>query len=58
MTGTKPKRPGPAPERLKLDEKDWKEAVRKAVKKTPPEGSPSGGKKKRATRKRQPGSGR
>lgn len=32
----KQNKPGPAPERLKLDEDDWTEAVRKALKKGKP----------------------
>jgi len=31
------RKPGPEPDRLKLDESDWQEAVRKALKKKPPE---------------------
>jgi hypothetical protein len=39
------KKPGPKPERLKIDEQDWTEAVRKVVKKErpPEEHSPEGG---------------
>ena len=33
-------KPGPDPDRLKLPEKDWKEAVRKALKKPPPADRP------------------
>lgn len=41
-----PKRTGPEPDRLRLDEKDWKDAVKKALKKRkPPEGFPSEGPK-------------
>lgn len=32
------KKPGPQEERLKLDEDDWKEAAKKALKKERPEG--------------------
>jgi hypothetical protein len=31
---------GPDPQRLKVDETDWNEAVKKALRKKPPEGDP------------------
>ena len=34
----KDRTPGPDPDRLKLDEDDWKEAAKKALKKERPEG--------------------
>ena len=34
----KKKKPGPEAERLKLDEDDWEEAAKKALKKERPEG--------------------
>ena len=35
------KKPGPVPDRVKLDEPDWEEAIDKALKKErPPEGWP------------------
>jgi hypothetical protein len=43
-----PSKPGPEPERLKI-EGDWEEAVKRTLaKKRPPDGWPRPGKKKRA----------
>lgn len=33
----KEKRPGPDPERLKIDEEDWEDAVKRALEKEKPE---------------------
>lgn len=43
MPSKKKRKTGPEPERLKLDEKDWKEAVKKALpRKRPAKGWPGG----------------
>lgn len=40
----KPPRPGPAPDHVKLDDDDWEEAIRRAVKRPKPaEGWPKPG---------------
>jgi len=38
MTDKPKKQPGPEPDRLKLDEEDWEEAVKQAMQKKRPKG--------------------